>query len=124
MANGILIVDKPEGWTSQDVVSKLRGVLHEKQRAFSWFLHRPASFVFLPNIHLSAWRRIFGSILASCFVDVNKKPLSFLLILLNAGISKTNTIFLRQTLDIFRRGAYNALKQTAWVPPDPVHMET
>ena len=101
-----------------------RGVLHEKQRAFSWFLHRPASFVFLPNIHLSAWRRIFGSILASCFVDVNKKPLSFLLILLNAAISKTNTIFLRQTLDIFRRGAYNALKQTAWVPPDPVHMET
>jgi hypothetical protein len=73
---------------------------------------------------LSAWRRIFGSILASCFVDVNKKPLSFLLILLNAAISKTNTIFLRQTLDIFRRGAYNALKQTAWVPPDPVHMET
>ena len=51
-------------------------------------------------------------------------PLSFLLILLNAAISKTNTIFLRQTLDIFRRGAYNALKQTAWVPPDPVHMET
>jgi hypothetical protein len=73
---------------------------------------------------LSAWQRIFGSILASCFVDVNKKPLSFLLILLNAAISKTNTIFLRQTLDIFRRGAYNALKQTAWVPPDPVHMET
>lgn len=31
MANGILIVDKPEGWTSQDVVSKLRGVLHEKR---------------------------------------------------------------------------------------------
>lgn len=31
MAGGILIVDKPEGWTSQDVVSKLRGVLHEKR---------------------------------------------------------------------------------------------
>ena len=31
MANGILIVHKPEGWTSQDVVSKLRGVLHEKR---------------------------------------------------------------------------------------------
>lgn len=31
MANGILIVDKPEDWTSQDVVSKLRGVLHEKR---------------------------------------------------------------------------------------------
>ena len=31
MASGILIVDKPAGWTSQDVVSKLRGVLHEKR---------------------------------------------------------------------------------------------
>ena len=31
MANGILIVDKPAGWTSQDVVSKLRGVLREKR---------------------------------------------------------------------------------------------
>lgn len=31
MASGILIVDKPAGWTSQDVVSKLRGVLREKR---------------------------------------------------------------------------------------------
>lgn len=31
MANGILIVDKPNGWTSQDVVSKLRGVFHERR---------------------------------------------------------------------------------------------
>ncbi len=31
MANGILIVDKPDGWTSQDVVSKLRGVFHERR---------------------------------------------------------------------------------------------
>ena len=31
MATGILIVDKPAGWTSQDVVAKLRGVFHEKR---------------------------------------------------------------------------------------------
>lgn len=31
MANGILIVNKPQDWTSQDVVSKLRGVFHEKR---------------------------------------------------------------------------------------------
>lgn len=31
MVSGILIVDKPAGWTSQDVVSKLRGVFHEKR---------------------------------------------------------------------------------------------
>ena len=29
--NGIVIVDKPGGWTSQDVVSKLRGVLRTKR---------------------------------------------------------------------------------------------
>lgn len=29
--NGIIIIDKPAGWTSQDVVSKLRGVLHTRR---------------------------------------------------------------------------------------------
>ena len=29
--NGIVIIDKPVGWTSQDVVSKLRGKLHTKR---------------------------------------------------------------------------------------------
>ena len=29
--DGIVIVDKPEGWTSQDVVSKLRGVLQTRR---------------------------------------------------------------------------------------------
>ena len=31
MPNGILIIDKPAGWTSQDVAAKLRGVFHEKR---------------------------------------------------------------------------------------------
>lgn len=31
MANGILIIDKPQDWTSHDVVAKLRGLLHEKR---------------------------------------------------------------------------------------------
>ena len=31
MANGILIIDKPQDWTSQDVCAKLRGVFHEKR---------------------------------------------------------------------------------------------
>ena len=29
--NGILLIDKPEGWTSNDVVQKLRGILHERR---------------------------------------------------------------------------------------------
>ncbi len=31
MANGILIIDKPQDWTSMDVCAKLRGVFHEKR---------------------------------------------------------------------------------------------
>ena len=31
MANGILIIDKPAGWTSMDVCAKLRGILREKR---------------------------------------------------------------------------------------------
>ncbi len=29
--NGILLVDKPAGWTSNDAVQKLRGILHERR---------------------------------------------------------------------------------------------
>ena len=31
MANGILIIDNPAGWTSHDVVAKLRGILRERR---------------------------------------------------------------------------------------------
>ncbi len=31
MPSGIVVVDKPAGWTSQDVAAKLRGVLHERR---------------------------------------------------------------------------------------------
>ena len=31
MADGILIIDKAEGWTSMEVCAKLRGILHEKR---------------------------------------------------------------------------------------------
>lgn len=31
MANGIIIIDKPDGWTSMDVCAKLRGMFREKR---------------------------------------------------------------------------------------------
>jgi tRNA pseudouridine55 synthase len=31
MANGVLLIDKPQGWTSMDVCAKLRGMLREKR---------------------------------------------------------------------------------------------
>ena len=33
--NGIILIDKPEGWTSHDVVAKLRGALHERRAGHS-----------------------------------------------------------------------------------------
>ena len=31
MPSGILIIDKPAGWTSMDVCAKLRGAFHERR---------------------------------------------------------------------------------------------
>ena len=31
MPNGILVIDKPAGWTSMDVCAKIRGILHERR---------------------------------------------------------------------------------------------
>lgn len=31
MPNGIIIIDKPQDWTSMDVCAKIRGILHEKR---------------------------------------------------------------------------------------------
>ena len=33
--NGILLIDKPAGWTSHDVVAKLRGLMHERRAGHS-----------------------------------------------------------------------------------------
>ena len=33
--NGIILIDKPQGWTSHDVVGKLRGILHERRLGHS-----------------------------------------------------------------------------------------
>ena len=41
--NGILLIDKPQDWTSSDVVAKLRGVLHEKRIGHSGTLDPLAS---------------------------------------------------------------------------------
>ena len=45
MASGILVVDKPAGWTSMDVCAKLRGVFHEKRVGHSGTLDPMATGV-------------------------------------------------------------------------------
>ena len=45
MASGILVIDKPAGWTSMDVCAKLRGVFHEKRIGHSGTLDPMATGV-------------------------------------------------------------------------------
>ena len=65
MANGILIIDKPAGWTSHDVVAKLRGILHERRIGHAGTLDPMAT-------RCTAWRS-FTRVLATkscqgCFI--------------------------------------------------------
>jgi tRNA pseudouridine55 synthase len=45
MPSGILIIDKPSGWTSMDVCAKIRGILHEKRVGHSGTLDPMATGV-------------------------------------------------------------------------------
>lgn len=45
MANGILVIDKPAGWTSMDVCAKLRGIFQEKRVGHSGTLDPMATGV-------------------------------------------------------------------------------
>lgn len=45
MPDGILVIDKPQGWTSMDVCAKLRGVFHEKRVGHSGTLDPMATGV-------------------------------------------------------------------------------
>ena len=45
MKNGVIVVDKPEGFTSFDVIAKLRGILHERKMGHSGTLDPMATGV-------------------------------------------------------------------------------
>ena len=57
MASGILIIDKPQGWTSMDVCAKLRGALHERRVGHAGTLDPMATGV-LPVFVGSATRAV------------------------------------------------------------------
>ena len=48
--NGILLVDKPAGWTSHDVVAKLRGVLGERRMGHSGTLDPMATGLLVASV--------------------------------------------------------------------------
>ena len=57
MANGIIIIDKPAGWTSMDVCGKLRGILKTKKVGHAGTLDPMATGV-LPVFVGSATRAV------------------------------------------------------------------
>lgn len=99
MANGILIVDKPADWTSQDVTAKLRGVFHERRighggtldpmatgvlpvfvgratRAVEFMDHADKQYVATLKLGLvTDTQDIWGNVLEKCSVSVSKQQL-------------------------------------------------
>ena len=57
MANGIIIIDKPSGWTSMDVCAKLRGILHTKKVGHAGTLDPMATGVPVSYTHLDVYKR-------------------------------------------------------------------
>ena len=55
MANGIIIIDKPEDWTSMDVCAKLRGILKTKKVGHAGTLDAARMAV------LAAYRKVTGA---------------------------------------------------------------
>ena len=58
MPGGVLIIDKPEGWTSMDVCAKLRGILHERRVGHGGTLDPMATGVPVSYTHLSGLYRV------------------------------------------------------------------
>jgi tRNA pseudouridine55 synthase len=54
--NGLIVIDKPAGWTSHDVVARLRGILHEKSIGHLGTLD-PMATGLLPLV-LGRWTRL------------------------------------------------------------------
>src|SRR3954471_21081148 len=50
MPDGLVVVDKEAGWTSHDVVAKLRGILQTKKDGHSGTLHPDATGVLLVGV--------------------------------------------------------------------------
>ena len=97
--NGIVIIDKPAGWTSQDVVSKLRGVLHTKRighggtldpmatgvlpvfvgratRAVEFFEHAEKTYEAVLRLGITTdTEDITGTVLEQCPVSVTEEQL-------------------------------------------------
>ena len=95
--NGIVIIDKPAEWTSQDVVSKLRGVLHTKRighggtldpmatgvlpvfvgrgtRAVEFFEHAEKTYEAVLRLGVTTTTEdIFGTVLETRPVDVTQE---------------------------------------------------
>ena len=103
--NGIVIIDKPATWTSQDVVSKLRGVLHTKRIGHGGTLDPMATGV-LPVFVGRATRGVE-------FFEQAKKTYEAVLRL---GITTdtedmTGTVLEEKAVDVSREQLENALEQ-------------
>ena len=102
MANGIVIIDKPQGWTSMDVCAKLRGILKTKQIGHAGTLDPMATGV-LPVFVGQATR-------AMSFAESGEKEyIAGLRLGLTTNTQYTQGETLSQTAVVCRRAAVEAV---------------
>ena len=101
MANGIVIIDKPQGWTSMDVCAKLRGILKTKKIGHAGTLDPMATGV-LPVFVGQATRAV------SFAESGEKEYIAGLRLGLTTNTQDTQGEALSQTAVVCRRAAVEA----------------
>ena len=102
MANGIVIIDKPQGWTSMDVCAKLRGILKTKKIGHAGTLDPMATGV-LPVFVGQATRAV------SFAESGEKEYIAGLRLGLTTNTQDTQGETLSQTAVVCRRAAVEAV---------------
>ena len=102
MANGIVIIDKPQGWTSMDVCAKLRGILKTKKIGHAGTLDPMATGV-LPVFVGQATRAV------SFAESGEKEYIAGLRLGLTTNTQDTQGEALSQTAVVCRRAAVEAV---------------
>ena len=115
MPDGLVVVDKEAGWTSHDVVAKLRGILHTKKVGHSGTLDPDATGVLLVGIGRATRLLRFLTVLPKTYTG--EVVFGTETSTLDAAGEVTATHDMEVTLDAVRSAARNLTGDILQVPP-------
>src|SRR3954466_14024212 len=113
--NGLVVVDKDAGWTSHDVVAKLRGVLHTKKVGHSGTLDPDATGLLLVGVGRVTRLLRFLTVLPKIYTG--EVVLGVSTSTLDASGEVTATYDMSVTLDEVRAAAATLTGAILQVPP-------